>query len=507
MKIIFIASDFSGLGKGTFSASLGRVLKSSGVNVRIMKCDLYFNYDAGTINPGEHGEVYVLADGTEVDQDFGIYERFLQTENNALDYLTSGRVFHKIYSKERAGAYLGQTVSVEHVIAEIKQQIVSFANQCELGIVELGATIGDIKGIYFLEAIRQLTAELGKGNTLFALLSHFPYLENVKELKTMGCQRSVNDLRSKGLKPDIIIARTIKHEEIPTYQLTKINTYCEVPAQAVFCIPNLNDQYNMPELIKSKLLHQYIATQLGLSITESTLERWYSLFDSRKPLNIALVGKYPHADAYVSIIHQLRFHGVVSIEHVSDPTRVNSFDGVILPGGWGARGVEDIIQAAQICREKNIPCLGICLGFQLMVVEYARNVLGFKNANSTEFNTDTHDPVIKLQENQTASFDFGGTSRLGNWTMELEPNSKLAKIYGKTMIVQRHRHRYEVSPNYNYKEFQIVGVAQTANLIEAMELKGHPFYIGVQSHPEFSAEKVPLFGAFVKAAVQKMIYK
>lgn len=503
MKMIFVASDFSGLGKGTFSASLGRVFKSFGIDTRIMKCDLYFNYDAGTINPGEHGEVYVLADGTETDQDFGIYERFLQMECNARDYLTSGRVFHQIYLNERAGKYLGQTVSVEHVIEEIKQRMVDFAKQCELGIIELGATIGDIKGIYFLEACRQLRAELGKEDSLFVLLSHFPYLENVKELKTMGCQRSVNDLRSKGLKPDIIVARTVKHEEIPEYQLGKIEVFCEVPKEAVCCFPDLDDEYKIPRLIRSKLLHNYIALKLRMLLGEDTLDAWYELVDAPTDLQIALVGKYPHSDAYVSIIHQLRFFGVGSVTFMSEPKDLKSFDGVILPGGWGERGIDEIIRAAQICREEGIPCLGICLGLQLMVIEYARNVLGLADANSMEFDQSTGNPVVKLQEEQKNFYNLGGTSRLGNWTTQLDGNSRLARIYGSSEIVQRHRHRYEISPDYDYKAFQIVGTDKRTNLTEAMELDHHPFYIGVQSHPEFSAERVPLFRAFVEAAAKR----
>lgn len=501
MKIIFVASDFSGLGKGTFSASLGRVLKSHGVNTRIMKCDLYFNYDAGTINPGEHGEVYVLADGTETDQDFGIYERYVGMESNARDYLTSGQVYHQIFLNERAGKYLGQTVSVEHVIEEIKQRILDFAEQCDLGIIELGATIGDIKGIYFLEACRQLRAELGMNDTLFILLSHFPYLQNVKELKTMGCQRSVNDLRSKGLKPDVLVARTVSHPEIPEYQLGKIQKFCEVPKGAVFCFADLDNEYEIPKLIRSKLLHNYVALRLGMLLREDTLDSWYQSFGRRNDLKIALVGKYAHSDAYVSIIHHLRLLGVRSVTYLSEPKDLNEYDAVILPGGWGERGIEEIIHAAQICREEGIPCLGICLGLQLMVIEYARNVLGLKQANSIEFDENTPQPVVRLQDEQTGVEQVGGSSRLGNWHTILEADSRLAEIYGSTEIVQRHRHRYEISSDYDFGAFRIVGRDKKTQLIEAMELRDHPYYIGVQYHPEFSPVRVPLFKALVDAAL------
>lgn len=503
MKLIFVASDFSGLGKGTFSASLGRVLESFGINARIMKCDLYFNYDAGTINPGEHGEVYVLADGTETDQDFGIYERFLGQECNARDYLTSGRVFHQIYLNERGGKYLGQTVSVEHVIEEIKERIRDFAQQCEVGIIELGATIGDIKGIYFLEACRQLRAELSTHESLFVLLSHFPFLQNVGELKTMGCQRSVNDLRSKGLKPDVIIARTVNHADIPEYQLGKIEKFCEVPKGAVCCFADLDDEYRIPELIRGKALHHYIATKMDLNLRQDRLDEWYKSFAPSNNLKVALVGKYHHPDAYVSIIHQLRFVGVHAVTFLSEPKNLETFDAVILPGGWGERGVDEIIEAARICRERQIPCLGICLGLQLMVLEYARNVLGLSDANSLEFDDQTSHPVVRLQDQQYGVEHKGASSRLGNWTTELEPKSRIAEIYDSNEIIQRHRHRYEISSEYSYLDFRVVGRDKETGLIEAMELSSHPFYIGVQYHPEFSATKVPLFDSLVNVAMRR----
>src|ERR1039457_900084 len=310
MKIIFVASDFSGLGKGTLAASLGRLFKSQGVDVRVMKCDLYYNYDAGTINPGEHGEVYVLSQGTETDQDLGIYERYLDIECTPLDYLTSGRVHHQVFLNERGGKYLGQTISVEHVIDEIKERIREFAQQCEVGIVELGATIGDIKGTYFLEACRQLRADLDPKDTSFILLSHFPYFPNVGELKTMGCQRSVNDLRSKGLKPDIIIARMTSDGQLSDYQLKKIELFCEVPRAAVIPLPDLPNEYHVPKLLRTRRLHSYLSLRMHIPLGEDKLDLWYKKFDQRRDVKIALIGKYPHKDAYLSIIHQLRFLGI-----------------------------------------------------------------------------------------------------------------------------------------------------------------------------------------------------
>jgi CTP synthase len=503
MKVLFVASDFSGLGKGTFCAGLGRVLRSHGVNVRIMKSDLYFNYDAGTINPQEHGEVYVLADGTEVDQDFGLYERFTGIENTARDYITSGRVFHQIYLNEREGKYLGQTVSTEHVIDEIKSRILNFAEQADVGIIELGATIGDIKGIYAMEACREIIDDLGHENAAFILLSHFPFLANVQEIKTMGCQRSVSALRAKGIQPDIIIARTPSdHGMLPEYQLGKIARYCGVGREYVFCLPDLDDEYEIPDFMVQGSLHQVIALQLGLILRRSGLTEWYRTFDAPKGLRVALVGKYSHGDAYVSIQHQLRLFGVGSVEFVPGDLDLDRFDGVIIPGGWGKRGTEEIIAAARTCRERGIPTLGICLGLQLMLIEYARHVLGLENANSAEFDEHTRHKVVVLQEEQKRANGMGGTARLGNWTTRLEPDSLVAAAYGSARIVQRHRHRFEVSPEYDYGDFRVTGRDERTGLVETMELTGHPFYVGVQFHPEFGVTKSGIFGAFVHAALR-----
>jgi len=503
MKMIFVASDFSGLGKGTFAASLGRVLKSHGVDVRVMKCDLYYNYDAGTINPTEHGEVYVLADGTETDQDLGIYERYLNIECNSLDYVTSGRVHHQVFLNEREGKYLGQTVSVEHVIEEIKSRIRAFASQCEVGIVELGATIGDIKGTFFLEACRQLRAELNPTDTTFALLSHFPYLANVHELKTMGCQRSVNELRAKGLKPDIIVARVQGDVRLTDYQLKKIETFCEVPRAAVVELFDVKYQHEVPKLLRTRRVHSYISLRMQIPLGEDRLDEWYATFEKPSGLRVALVGKYPHADAYVSIIHQLRFFGVMDVTYMPSPTNLDKYDAVILPGGWGERGVDDIVSAAKICREQSIPCLGICLGLQIMVIEYARSVLELSKANSTEFDSKTPHPVVHLQETQKDVTAFGGSSRLGNWTTQLVPNSASARMVGHTDVVQRHRHRYEINGSYDFGALHVAGRDKGTGLIEIMELEHHPFYVGVQFHPEFTGGKSPFINGLVQAALRR----
>jgi CTP synthase len=504
MKIIFVASDFSGLGKGTFAASIGRVLKSHSIETRIMKNDLYFNYDAGTINPEEHGEVYVLSDGTEVDQDFGIYERFLNMDSINSEYLTSGRLFHEIYLNERAGKYLGQTVSIEHIIAELKKRIMDFANTCEVSIVELGATIGDIKGSYLLEACRQIMVEQGPKNTTFILLSYIPYLPNVGELKTMGCQRNVNILRGKGIKPDILIARTSYHEVLPEYQKNKIQLYCDIPKENIYCFPDLEDFYQLPRRIKFHMIHEVISNKMIFSLGPDTLENWYKeYFNESLDLSIAIVGKYSHKDAYISIINQLKMFGVNQVYTLKESeNNFDDYDAVILPGGWGCRGVEEIIQTAKICRENRIPCLGICLGLQVMAIEYARNVLNFKDANSIEFNFLTKDPVVTLQEEQKNKSNLGGTSRLGDWTTTLKDNSKILNIYRNKKIIQRHRHRFEISSNYNFKDFEITGRDDKTNLIEVMELRDHPFYIGVQFHPEFSSGRNPIFKALINTALK-----
>lgn len=498
MKLIFVASDLSGLGKGTFSASLGKLLRRGGVEVRIMKSDLYFNYDAGTIHPGAHGEVYVLADGTEVDQDFGIYERFMEVESTSKDYMTSGRVFHQVYLNEREGKYLGRTISTEHIVEEIGRRITEFASQCEVGIVELGATIGDIKGTYVMETCRSLISGLGPSNSVFALLSHFPYLDNVGELKTMGCQRSVRDLGRMGIRPDVIVARTPKgHSEIPNYQLGKIANYCGVGENRVFCLPDLNSEYSVPGKLVENSLPEIVAEKLEVSFRS----RAAPLPPASGNTKIALIGKYPHQDAYVSIVHWLRYYGIGNVAY--NPPDLETFGGAIIPGGWGERGTEEIIKGAEICRTKKIPCLGICLGLQMMLIEYCRNVLEMEDANSTEFDPNTPSPVVSLQTEQKERAGMGGTSRLGNWTTLLKEGSRVAQYFERIEVTQRHRHRYEVSPKYDYKDFKVVGTDKESGLIEVMELEDHPFYIGVQFHPEFCIGGSPLLKELVKAAIHR----
>ncbi|WP_016925321.1 CTP synthase [Prochlorothrix hollandica] len=505
MKIIFVASDFSGLGKGTFGAALGRLLRSHGMNVRIMKCDLYYNYDAGTINPKEHGEVYVLSNGLETDQDLGIYERYLDVECNSYDYVTSGQIHHQIYLNERSGQYLGQTVSFEHVIEEITRRISRFAEQCDVGIVEIGATIGDIKGVFFLEACRQLRAELGRVNSTFVLLSHFPYLPSCGELKTMGCQRSVNDLRSKGLKPDVLVARTPQDVKLDDYLFKKIELFCEVPRQAVVQLADIENSYEIPLLLRSLGLQDYLASHMELKLGEDTLNAWYKKFDLKRDLKIALVGKYSHADAYVSILHQLRFLGIDSVEYLSNLKLLTQFDAVIIPGGWGKRGTEEMIEAARVCRENRIPCLGICLGLQIMAIEYSRNVLGLEGANSTEFDDETPYPVVVMQDAQKEIHGLGGTARLGDWVTQLVPGSLAASIYGSEETTQRHRHRYEISSDIEFGNFKVTGRDKKTNLVEVMELPDHPFYLGVQFHPEFKPGRNPVFEGLVKAAENRKV--
>jgi CTP synthase len=504
LKLLFVASDFSGLGKGTFCASIARLLRSNGINARIMKSDLYFNYDAGTINPQEHGEVYVLSDGTEVDQDFGMYERFTGIPSTSLDYVTSGRVFHQIYLNEREGKYLGETVSTEHVIDEIKNRFYAFSNQAELGIIELGATIGDIKGIYAMEACREIINEIGDKNALFILLSHIPYLANVNELKTMGCQRSVAALRAKGIYTDIIIARTPSdHANLPDYQLGKIARYCGVSKDYILSLPDLADEYEMPTYLANQSVHQIIAVKLGL-ILRSQKDFDLSLqVDEHKDLRIALLGKYSHSDAYISIIHQLRMLGVTKVEFVANNNSLDNFDGVVVPGGWGERGIEELIQGVRVCREKNIPTLGICLGLQIMVIEFARNILGMRDANSAEFAENGDENVVVLQEEQKRKIGLGGSARLGDWTTYLEDNSLIASAYGEEKITKRHRHRYEISPVFDFGSFRVTGRDERSGLVEVMELDGHPFFVGVQFHPEFGFQRDGIFKAFVDAAHER----
>lgn len=496
MRICVTTSDFSGLGKGTFSGALGRLLASRGLDVRIMKCDLYYNFDAGTINPGEHGEVYVLTDGLETDQDLGIYERFLDKELGRRDYVTSGQIHHQIYLNEREGKYLGQTVSVEHVIDEIKRRIAAVAREVDVLIVELGATIGDIKGTFYLEAIRELQSDSEVELMLFHL-SFLPMLEKVGELKTMGSQRSVNYLRSYGLKPDVLVCRTQDVEDIPEAQVYRLTKFCDVQNNCIVCLPDLDDIFDLPLKLSGFRLDEVVGEQMSISLPTSTLDDWYrEKFSPPNDLTVALVGKYPHHDAYLSIKDHLWMNGVRDIRFAEELTSGAGIDGVILTPGWGERGVDKMIESAQFCRENSIPCLGICLGLQVMVIEYARNVLGLEAANSTEFDPNTPHPVIQELTSQKERAGLGGTARLGNWTTLITEGSKTHSIYGSDRIVQRHRHRYEVSGDYEWGAFQPVGYDEKTGLIEIMELVDQSFYLGSQFHSEFSLES-PLIEAFV----------
>ena len=495
MRICVTTSDFSGLGKGTFSGALGRLLASRGLNVRIMKCDLYYNYDAGTINPGEHGEVYVLADGRETDQDLGIYERFLDKELSGHDYVTNGQIHHQIYLNEREGKYLGETVSVEHVIDEIKRRIVEVAGEVDMLIVELGATIGDIKGTFYLEAIRELQSEPEVEIMVFHL-SFLPMLEKVGELKTMGSQRSVNFLRSYGLKPDVLVCRTQDAEEIPKAQIYRLTKFCDVQDNCIVCLPDLEDVFDLPRRLSAFHLDEIVGEKMSIELKPSTLNDWYEKFSSPNGLRVVLVGKYPHWDAYLSIKHHLWLNGVRDIRFAEELTSGEGVDGVILTPGWGERGIDQMIESARFCRENDIPCLGICLGLQIMVIEYARNVLGLRDADSTEFDENTSHPVIQELTSQKERAGLGGTSRLGNWTTLITEGSRVHSIYKTDRIVQRHRHRYEVSGDYEWGMFRPVGHDEKTGLVEIMELADHPFYMGSQFHAEFSLRS-PLIEAFV----------
>jgi CTP synthase len=496
VRICVTTSDFSGLGKGTFSAALGRLLASRGLNVRIMKCDLYYNYDAGTMNPGEHGEVYVLADGRETDQDLGIYERFLDKELTSREYVTNGQIHHQIYLNEREGKYLGQTVSVEHVIDEIKRRIVEVASEVDVLIVELGATIGDIKGTFYLEAIRELQSEPGVKMMLFHL-SFLPMLDKVGELKTMGSQRSVGYLRSYGLKPDVLVCRTQEVEVIPEAQVYRLTKFCDVQDNCIICLPDLDDVFELPRKLSTFRLDEVVSEKMSIPLRASTTDDWYKKFSPPNDLSVVLVGKYPHRDAYLSIKHHLWMNGVRDISYTDRLTSAEGIDGVILTPGWGERGVEKMIESARFCRENSVPCLGICLGLQVMVIEYARNVLGLKGANSTEFDESTPHPVIQQLASQKERVGLGGTARLGNWTTLVTEGSKAHSVYKATRIVQRHRHRYEVAGDYEWGKFRPVGYDEKTGLIEIMELADHPFYMGCQFHAEFSLRS-PLIEAFVK---------
>ncbi len=538
-KFIFITGGvLSSLGKGLAAASIGALLEARGLRVTLQKLDPYINVDPGTMNPFQHGEVYVTDDGTETDLDLGHYERFTSAKMSAINNYTSGKIYYSVIMKERKGEYLGGTVQIiPHVTDEIKQAILQLASpQVDVAIVEIGGTVGDIESLPFLEAIRQLGYDLGKENALYIHLTYVPYIKTAGELKTKPTQHSVKELRAIGIQPDIILCRTDRF--LPPEIKKKIALFCNVEEDAVITAKDVECIYEIPLVFHKEGLDEKILEFLNIWAREPDLKVWENVvrcFNNPKDeVTIAIVGKYVNLkDSYKSLNEALLHGGLanelkvhlkfVNSEEITPdtaPELLKNADGILIPGGFGTRGIEGKIEAVRYARENKIPFFGICLGMQVSVIEFARNVLGWKEANSTEFDKNTPYPVIYLMkewydyrtgkvEKRDETTELGGTMRLGAYPCKLKKGSKAWEAYQKDEIFERHRHRYEF--NNEYREaiekagLKVVGTSPDEELVEIVELENHPWFIGVQFHPEFKSKPTaphPLFVQFIKAAYQ-----
>ncbi len=528
-KFIFVTGGVvSSLGKGITAASLGLLLKSRGFKVSLQKCDPYINVDPGTMSPFQHGEVFVTDDGAETDLDIGHYERFTDENSFADSNVTTGKVYWKVISKERRGDYLGGTVQViPHITDEIKSRIYSVAskNKPDIVITEIGGTVGDIESQPFLETIRQIKWEVGEENCMYIHVTLMPYLGKVGELKTKPTQHSVKELRTIGIEPDIIVCRTEK--ELTDDIKRKISLFCNVSPKNVVQNLDADTLYEVPIMLRKENLDTLVCQRLGLPDGSSSIPEWERIVEIQKSVKdkvkIAIVGKYTELhDAYLSICESLTHAGIANkldvevmwinavdlevAQNIGDI--LGEADGVIVPGGFGERGIEGKIKAIQYCRESKVPFFGICLGMQLAVIEYARNVLGYREANSTEFCSDTPYPFIDLMPDQKNITDMGGTMRLGSYKCSISNKETFAyAAYQQEEIEERHRHRYEFN-NVYFEELtnagmRVSGVNPELGLVEIMEILDHPWYVGVQFHPEFKSRPVrshPLFRELVAAA-------
>lgn len=528
-KFIFVTGGVvSGLGKGITAASLGRLLKQRGLKVAAQKLDPYMNVDPGTMSPFQHGEVFVTDDGAETDLDLGHYERFIDENLTKLSNLTSGKVYYNVLNRERTGAYLGQTVQViPHITNEIKDFIYSGAelSGADVLITEIGGTTGDIESQPFLEAIRQISLEVGMANCLFIHVTLVPYLKGSGEHKSKPTQHSVKELRAMGISPNIIIARA--DEPLDNSIKEKIALFCNVKADCVIENLTLDNLYEAPLMLSENGLDEVVCRELSLETKHCDLTEWKELVSKirqrKSVVTIAIVGKYVKLhDAYLSIIESLNHAGfslgaVVKIKWIdsenvtpdSVSVLLDGIDGIIIPGGFGDRGIEGKITACRYARENDIPFLGICLGMQIAVIEYARNVCGLENAHSAEFSQNTPHPVIHIMEDQVGITKKGGTMRLGAYDCKIVPGTKMEEVYNTCQISERHRHRYEFNNQYREllteKGLVISGVSPDGTLVETVELTDKPFYVGVQFHPEFKSrpnKPHPLFVGLVKAALK-----
>ena len=537
-KYIFITGGVvSSLGKGIAAASIGALLESRGLSVSLIKVDPYINVDPGTMSPFQHGEVFVTNDGTETDLDLGHYERFVRFQASKKNNFTAGKVYETVIRNERKGNYLGGTVQViPHITNEIKKRIKEGGQKKDVAIVEIGGTVGDIESQPFVEALRQMALELPNSSWAFVHLTLVPYINASGELKTKPTQHSVKELRSLGISPDILICRS--EQELPKDEKNKIALFCSVPNDSVISMHDVDTVYSIPALLNKQKVDRTILEKLKIKTNNPKLNDWKRVVKAKllpeKEVNVSFVGKYTELkDSYKSINEALEHAGIknkaqvninfVEAENLTSKNirkTLKNADAVLIPGGFGERGVEGMILACKFARENNIPYLGICLGMQVAIIEYARNVLKFKSANSTEFDQDTKYPVIGLitewsdisgkREKRNKSSDLGGTMRLGGQICKLKKSSNSYKMYKNTEIVERHRHRYEVNPKFkddmNKKGLSVVGTSIDGKLVEMIEIPDHKWFLACQFHPEFTSnprDGHPIFNSYIKSTITK----
>ncbi|CAB4557757.1 unannotated protein [freshwater metagenome] len=528
-KHIFVTGGVaSSLGKGLTASSLGRLLKARGLRVTMQKLDPYINVDPGTMNPFEHGEVFVTEDGGETDLDLGHYERFIDEQLTRDSNATTGSIYSAVLAAERRGEYLGKTVQViPHITDEIKRRISKLGiDGTDVVITEIGGTVGDIEILPFLEAIRQFRLDVGRDSVCYVHVTLVPFIGPSGEQKTKPTQHSVTELRSRGIQPDAIVCRS--DEAISSELKRKISGLCDVEVGSVINCADANSLYDIPLVIHDEGLDSVVCKILHLPDTPPDLTEWKALVErvaaATFPVRVGIIGKYVSLpDAYLSVVESLKHagfaHGVdVEIEWIQAEEveglltagRLSGLDGIVIPGGFGERGIEGKIAAAGFARDQKIPCLGLCLGMQVMTVEFARNELGLSGANSTEFDPATPHPVIDLMDSQREITNKGGTMRLGAYIAQLEPGSKVANAYGSTVVSERHRHRYEFNPAYRRRfegsAFKFSGTSPDGRLVEFIELEDHPFWVATQAHPEFKSRPTnpaPLFRELIGAAAER----
>jgi len=528
-KHIFVTGGVaSSLGKGLTASSLGRLLKSRGLRVTMQKLDPYLNVDPGTMNPFEHGEVFVTDDGGETDLDLGHYERFIDEPLSRDSNATTGSIYSAVIAAERRGDYLGKTVQViPHITDEIKRRITRLAaDDVDVVITEIGGTVGDIEILPFLEAIRQFRLDVGRDNVCYLHVTLVPFIGPAGEQKTKPTQHSVTELRSRGIQPDIIVCRS--EAAVSAELKRKISGLCDVPVDAVINAADARNLYEVPLVMHDEGLDEVVCKLFGWNDLDIDLSEWEILVDrvetALTPVRVGIIGKYVSLpDAYLSVVESLKhggfFHAAKvevewiqaeDVEGLLTEGRLHDLDGIVIPGGFGERGIEGKIAAAGYAREHDIPCLGLCLGMQVMTIEYARNVLGMTGAHSSEFDPQTPFPVIDLMETQRGVTDKGGTMRLGAYYAELKPGSQVFDAYGERVVSERHRHRYEFNPKFRSRfegsGFVCSGTSPDGRLVEFIELEDHPFWVGTQAHPEFKSRPerpAPLFREFIAASLAR----